>query len=68
VRIRASVRIMEMEKYAVRILLRHYWKQSHKAAAAAKDICDVEGEGTVNERTAPRWFRRFASGSLSLEG
>jgi hypothetical protein len=27
---------MEMEKYEVRVLLRHYWKQSHKAAAAEK--------------------------------
>jgi hypothetical protein len=26
---------MEMEKYEVRVLLRHYWKQNYKAAAAA---------------------------------
>jgi hypothetical protein len=25
-----------MEKYEVRVLHRHYWKQSYKAAAAAK--------------------------------
>jgi hypothetical protein len=25
-----------MEKYEVRVLLRHYWKQNYKAAAAAK--------------------------------
>jgi hypothetical protein len=25
---------MEMEKYEVRVLLRHYWKQNYKAAAA----------------------------------
>jgi hypothetical protein len=30
-------------------------------------ICDAEGEGAVNERTAQRWFKRFASGNLSLE-
>jgi hypothetical protein len=40
---------MEMEKYEVRVLLRHYWKQNYKAAAAPKQIHDVEGEGTVNE-------------------
>jgi transposase len=28
---------------------------------------DVEGEGAVSERTAQRWFKRFASGNLSLE-
>jgi hypothetical protein len=27
---------MEMEKYEVWVLLRHYWKQNSKAAAAAK--------------------------------
>jgi hypothetical protein len=37
---------MEMEKYPVRVLLTHYWKQSYKK------ICDVEGEGAVNERMA----------------
>jgi hypothetical protein len=27
---------MEMEKYEVQVLLRHYWKQNYKAVAAAK--------------------------------
>jgi hypothetical protein len=27
---------MEMEKYEVRVLLRHYWKQKYKVEAAAK--------------------------------
>jgi hypothetical protein len=58
---------MEMEKYKVRVLLRHYWKQNYKAVAAAKKICDVEGEDAVNEHTAQRWFKRFASGNLSVE-
>jgi hypothetical protein len=26
---------MEMGKYEVRVLLRHYWEQNYKAAAAA---------------------------------
>jgi hypothetical protein len=58
---------MEMEKYVVRALFRHYWKQNYKAAAAANKKCDVEDEGAVNERTAQRWFKRFASSNLSLE-
>jgi hypothetical protein len=58
---------MEMEKYELRVLLRHYWKQNYKTATAAKKKCDAEGEGAVNERTAQRWFKRFASGNLSLE-
>jgi transposase len=57
---------MEMEKYEVRLPLRHYWKQNYKAAAAAKIECDAEGEGAV-KRTAQRWFKMFASDNLSLE-
>jgi transposase len=33
----------------------------------SKKKCDVEGEGAVNECTAQRWFKRFASGKLSLK-
>jgi phosphoribosylaminoimidazole-succinocarboxamide synthase len=58
---------MEMEKYKVRVLLRHYWKQNYKATAAAKKICDVEGKGAANECTAQRWFKWFMSGNLGLE-
>jgi transposase len=57
---------MEMEKYEVRVVLRHYWQKMIKLRQQQKKI-DVEGEGVVNERTAQRWFKRFASGSLSLE-
>jgi phosphoribosylaminoimidazole-succinocarboxamide synthase len=57
---------MEMEKYEVLVLLRHYWKQNYKAVAAEKKS-DVEGEGAVNERMAQWWFKRFANGNLSLE-
>jgi hypothetical protein len=30
-------------------------------------LCDVEGEGAVNERMVQRWFKWFWSGNLSLE-
>jgi hypothetical protein len=58
---------MELEKYEVRVLLRHYWKQNYKAAAAAKKKSDLEGKGAINEHTVQRWFKRFASGKLNLE-
>jgi histone-lysine N-methyltransferase SETMAR len=58
---------MEMEKYKVCVLLRHYWKQNYKAAAAVKRMCDVEGEGALNKCTVQWWFKQFASGNLSLE-
>jgi hypothetical protein len=53
--------------YEVWVLLRHFWKENYKATAAAKKICDIEGEGAVNEHMAQQWFKRFASGNLSLE-
>ena len=47
--------------------MRHYWKQHYKAAAAAaKKICDVEGESVVSKRTAQDWFKRFNEGRASL--
>jgi hypothetical protein len=58
---------METEKYEVWVLLRHYWKQNYKAAAAVKRTCDAECEDAVNERMAQQWLKRFVSGNLSLE-
>jgi hypothetical protein len=58
---------MEIEKYEVRVLFRHYWKQNYKGAAAVKRICYVAGESAVNERTGHWWFKLFVSGNLSLE-
>lgn len=53
---------MEVTKFEIRVLLKHYWKQDYKAAAAARKICEVEGEGVVSERVAQRWFQRFNNG------
>ena len=50
---------MEFTKFEIRILLKHYWKQDYKAAAAARRICEVEGEGIVSERVVQRWFHRI---------
>ncbi|KAL4717383.1 hypothetical protein ACJJTC_017270 [Scirpophaga incertulas] len=58
---------MECDKYEIRVLLRRYWKQKFKAAVAARKICEIEGEDTVNEPTARRWFNRFNNGDLTLE-
>ena len=57
---------MEGEKLEIRVLLRHYWKQGYKATAAAKKICEVEGDGVVSTRTARNWFKRFREGRASL--
>ena len=46
----------------IRFLVKHYWKQDYKAAAAARRICEVEGEDAVSEHVAQRWFQRFNIG------
>ncbi|CAD5220683.1 unnamed protein product [Bursaphelenchus xylophilus] len=56
-----------MEKSEIRVLLRHYWKQGLSAAAAAKKICEVEGDNVVSDRTAQNWFKRFNDGDTDLE-
>mgnify|MGYP003623552136 FL=1 len=58
---------MALSKEDVRVLLRHYFKKGLNASATAREICAVEGEGTINERDARRWFRRFRSGDMSLQ-
>ena len=56
-----------MTNFQLRVLLRHYWRKNLDAKAAAKAICDVEGEGTVAPRTAQKGFKRFNEGDLDLE-
>lgn len=55
------------EKLVIRGLLRFFFKKGVSAVTAAKEICSVEGENSVTERTAQFWFQRFRSGDLSLQ-
>ena len=48
--------------FEIRVLPKHYCKQDCKAAAAARRICEVEGEGVVSESVAQQWFQRFNTG------
>ena len=53
---------IELTKFEIRVLLKHYLEQHYRASAAARKICEVEGDGVVNERIAQRWFQRFNTG------
>ena len=53
---------MELTTFEVRVLLKHYWKQDYKAAAAARKIREVEAEGVVSEHAAQRWFQCLNTG------
>jgi len=58
---------MDGEKYEIRVLLRFFWKKRLSARAAATEIWNVEGHGTVSIRTAQRWFKRFDEGKTDLQ-
>ena len=42
------------------------FNQRSKVSKAAQDICAVYGEGAISERTAQKWFSRFAVGNFEL--
>ena len=39
---------MELTKFKISVILKHYQKQDYKAAAAARRTCEVEGEGVLS--------------------
>ena len=49
----------ELTMFEIRVLIKHYWKQNHKAVEVARRICEVEGEGVVSEHVAQGWFQCF---------
>jgi len=55
------------DNIVIRILLRHYWKKSYSAARATREICEVEGDSFVSERTAQKWFKRFKEGETDVK-
>lgn len=56
-----------MNNFEIRVLLRHYWKKGLSARAAAVEICEVEGEGTIGKTAAIKWFKRFDDGDFDFE-
>jgi transposase len=55
-----------MEKERNRNLMLYEFKCGHSAAAATKNICRIEGAGTVKESTCRRWFAKFRTGEEGL--
>ena len=56
-----------MNNFEIRVLLRHYWKKGLSARAAAAEICEVVGEGTVGKTAAIKWFKRSEDGDFDFE-
>ncbi|CAF0745491.1 unnamed protein product [Adineta ricciae] len=57
----------DLGQIELRALIRYCWKRLLSTRAAAKEICDTEGEGTVHYTTGSRWYKRFGSGNLSVK-
>lgn len=58
---------MDLSKEYVRGLLLYDFKFGESAAASSRRINAAFGEGTVSERIAQDWFRRFRNGDFNLE-
>lgn len=58
---------MDPEKTYHRHCIRYEFAQGHSTAAAARNICQVIGEGVVSPRTCMYWFDRFRSGDYAVE-
>ena len=43
------------------------FQKGNSGSAAARNICDVLGEGSATQRTCAFWFNRFRSGDTSLQ-
>jgi transposase len=56
-----------MKKERNRNLMLYEFKCGHSAAAATRNICRIEGAGTVKESTCRRWFVKFLKGEEGLK-
>ena len=59
--------MIKMDKKQIRAILLYEFKMGRKATETTCNINQIFGQGTVNERTAQRWFKKFRNGDESLE-
>ena len=57
----------KMKKQDLRQIYYYEFNLKRSAAQTARNINKVWGEGTVNECTVQRWFKKFRNGSICLE-
>lgn len=58
---------MSLNRNDIRILIRYCWKRRLSTREASKEICDAEGDRTVNHTTVSRWYNRFNCGDVNLD-
>ena len=47
-----------MQNFEIRVFLKFFWKNGLSTRAAVREICSVEGEGSVSNPTASAWFKK----------
>ena len=53
---------MNMQSYLICKFMLYAFKVGYITIEAKKNICNMLGEGAVNQNTVNRWFERFHSG------
>ncbi|XP_035210181.1 histone-lysine N-methyltransferase SETMAR-like [Stegodyphus dumicola] len=60
-----SVKSTKISSFKTHLLF--VFNRGANGAEAAREICEVYGEGAVPERTAKNWFAKFKNGNFDLE-
>lgn len=58
---------MPIENSVIRACLLYEFKLGSKAAVACRKIRTAFGEDVISERTAQKWFKKFASGDEGID-
>ena len=58
---------MMLDKKLIQLIFLFQFKMGHKAAETTCNINNTFGQGSANECTVQRWFKKFCKGDESLE-
>ena len=56
-----------LDKKLIQLIFLFQFKMGHKAAETTCNINNTFGQGSANECTVQRWFKKFCKGDESLE-
>ena len=59
---------MENAKVHIRHVMQWEFKQGNSAEGTFDKICSVFGEGRITDLTVRKWFAKFRSGNMTLNG
>lgn len=59
--------LLGMVEQEIRVCILYEFKLKHNASEASRNINAAWGEGSLSERAAQMWFKKFRGGDLSLQ-